>query len=128
MNWGWKIFPRDEYVNVQQECPFCDMEHIKEYCLYETAHLRLLRNKYPYVSWMLNHYLIIPHRHIQEVVECNKKEIEELLEIHQELEKLYSWEKHLVLQRYGDGTVDHLHWHCVPVSIDASHIIKIVTS
>ncbi len=101
--------------------PFCDKRHIINQVYYESKHTYVAYNLYPVVK---GHSLIIPKRHVTDIIELKKEEVEDILEtmkfiIPKLLRNYRSEESYdVVVQvgKYSGRSIDHLHIHIIPRS------------
>jgi len=99
--------------------PFCNKEQIIKQAYYESRHTYVLYNLYPVVK---GHSLIVPKRHVTDLMQLTDKEAEDLLKTMRHvipvLLKAYKCESsyNIVAQigEYSGRSVEHLHIHIIP--------------
>lgn len=116
---------RSKYVKSSQKlnCVFCSdiktKPNLKNLCVYETLHCRVLLNKYPYNS---GHILVIPKKHVGDLQLLNSEEYLDLMQLLQLsdliIKKVYqpagvNWGLNQGAAA-GAGIPDHIHFHLIP--------------
>lgn len=116
---------RSRYVKGPKKvnCVFCleqgTKPSLKNLCVFETNHSRVLLNKYPYNS---GHILVIPKRHVGDIQLLSTEEYLDLMKLLQlsdlVLKKTYqpsgmNWGLNQGAAA-GAGLPDHLHFHLIP--------------
>jgi len=70
------------------ECPFCDIEAVKEMVIWEGAYWVVLYNKYPYTG-NDQHIMAVPRAHKEFFTEFSSEEVAELGQVHAEVKKFF---------------------------------------
>lgn len=113
---------RESYVEnngkkKDKKCPFCNINNKKELLVYEGNTCYILANKYPY---LYGHLLIIPKRHIKDILELNKDEDKDMMLLTKKAIKMLSETFKPdgfdvgYQTSFGGGSIDHMHFHVVP--------------
>jgi len=97
-----------------QVCPFCHPQ--KEAILAETKHSRVVRNLFPYEIWefrnVAEHYMVVPKRHVKNLIGLSSEEQADLMKIIAEFESndynIYARSSNSV-----ERTVAHQHTHLI---------------
>lgn len=104
-------------------CLFCDLlrqkSDRKNLVLLRTSHYAVILNRYPYNN---GHLMIVPKRHIADIVKLNAQEkaefFEVLIKVQRSLQKAmkpHGFNLGMNLSDVaGAGVPHHLHWHIVP--------------
>lgn len=122
------LFRPDRYKYVRkmvkpEGCVFCEAAKksvgFESLCVYQSKHSMVVLNKYPYNS---GHVLVIPRRHVADLLDLKKEEAQDLHELLTETVKA-------LRQVYepgginlglnlgavaGAGIPDHIHYHVIP--------------
>lgn len=105
------------------DCVFCAAEEkgvgVESLVLFKSEHVMVMLNKYPYNS---GHLLVLPARHVGNVLELSQKEYIELqLQLRRAIEAIvecYQCSGFNLGMNHGKvagaGIPEHLHWHVVP--------------
>jgi diadenosine tetraphosphate (Ap4A) HIT family hydrolase len=109
---------RKNYHNKRNEnCPFCNFKN-KKLLVYEGNTAYIVANKFPY---SYGHLLVIPKRHITDIVDLNKDEDKDMMLLMKRsvkfLEKAIKCKGFnigLNQGEYSSHSQDHLHFHVVP--------------
>lgn len=115
---------REQYVSnnngknkKDNKCPFCNYHNKQDLLVYEGNTGYILANKYPY---LYGHLLIIPKRHITDILELNKDEDKDMMLLIKKAIKMLTETFHPdgfdvgYQTMFGGGSVDHMHFHVVP--------------
>ncbi|MDD4983652.1 MAG: HIT domain-containing protein [Candidatus ainarchaeum sp.] len=110
---------RYEYYTVkssEQKCPFCNPD--KNVIIFESKNSYIISNRFPYIY---GHLLVTPKRHVEELEDLSKDELNEILENVLFSKKILNAELkpigYNIGINLGDGSgrsKKHLHWHIVP--------------
>ncbi len=105
------------------ECVFCNAfakgPSFESLCVYKSKHSMVVLNKYPYNS---GHALVLPHRHVGDLLELSSEEYLDLSELLKTTVKavktIYNCAGINLGMNHGKvagaGIPDHLHWHVIP--------------
>ncbi len=111
---------REKYIeshNKDTKCPFCNYHNKSQYIVHEGNTCTILANQYPY---LYGHLLIIPKRHVTDIVDLNKDEDKDMMLLIKRAIKLLREAFHPdgfdvgYQTKMGGGSVDHIHFHVVP--------------
>ena len=85
-------------------------------------HWVVSHNDFPYAGTWL-HLLIVPHRHVTDLLDLRDEELAEFWEVGRALRQLYHLEYYGLGARCGDcrftgGTITHVHIHLIVGSVD----------
>ena len=96
-----------------EDCPFCKDE--EETLIKKFKYWKLIKNQYPY-NWINKHLLLIPYRHIEHTKFLNNKELSELPERYEFIEKFFKWMNYFSFIRETNWwkSVKHIHYHFLP--------------
>lgn len=110
-------------INAPKTCVFCEASQnelsLASLCVYKSSHSMVLLNKYPYNS---GHLLIIPLRHIGELLSLSDEEYNDLMKVVKLATKamthIYKPSAMNLGMNHGAmagaGIPDHLHFHIIP--------------
>lgn len=97
------------------KCPFCNYHNKKNLLIHEGNTCYILANKYPY---LYGHLLIVPKRHITNILELNKDEDKDVMLLIKRAIKLLSETFNPTDFDIGYQTpknnIEHIHFHVVP--------------
>ena len=99
------------------KCPFCNYHNKQDLLVYEGNTAYILANKYPY---LYGHLLIIPKRHITDILDLNKDEDKDMMLLIKKAIKLLRETFNpkgfdIGYQSiYGGASIEHIHFHVVP--------------
>jgi len=105
------------------KCPFCNSAHhgkeSSDLTVIRGQHAYVLMNLYPYNG---GHLLVLPYRHINEIIEINKAEFAEITKFLQQgvtaLKHALNADGFNIGSNIGSiagaGIPDHIHFHIVP--------------
>jgi len=106
-----------EHNHKDTKCPFCNYNRRQEYLVQEGNTCAIIANKYPY---LYGHLLVIPKRHITDILDLNKDEDKDLMLLTKRAIKMLKEAFHPdgfdvgYQTKMGGGTLDHIHFHIVP--------------
>lgn len=105
-NLNWKIFLWKD------ECPFCKQESQEWHTIWKWKNWYLLHNFSPY-SWDHRHIMAVPYDHIIFSKDLQKNHLEEISEIHNQVQKFFKEEQYFSFTResLSNRSVEHLHIH-----------------
>lgn len=108
----WRIAKEVE----EKKCVFCDLK--EKYVIKENNSASLTVNLFPYINGQL---LVIPNRHIVDISEVTKKEVEAIHDLCNQgvdlLKESLGVDDVWIILRNGNvagKTVKHLHWNIMP--------------
>jgi len=111
---------REEYVegnHKDEKCPFCHYHSKPQFIIHEGNTATILANQYPY---LYGHLLIIPKRHITDILDLNKDEDKDMMLLIKRSIKLLTEAFHPdgfdvgYQTKIGGGSLPHIHFHVVP--------------
>jgi len=111
---------REEYVenhSKKKSCPFCNYHKEEKYLVYEGNTAVIIANKYPY---LYGHLLVVPKRHITNILELNKDEDKDVMLLIKRAIKLLTTAFHPdgfdvgYQTKNGGASVEHVHFHIIP--------------
>ena len=117
---NYKFIDKMDYVSKKKlkDCPFCDIELIKDTLIEESNEFLIVLNKYPFNP---GHLLIIPRNHVEDIDDLTELEFINLFSLLKQfkniLKKIYQphgFNVGLNLGESAGGSVEHLHVHVVP--------------
>jgi len=114
----------------KENCPFCkkniDKEE-KKLILKETDFWEIRYNKYPY-SWIKDHLLAFPKRHIEFTKDLNEKELVDFKNVSTFINNYFKEKEYFsfVRESFTGRSIAHLHYHYLPWNIHSSDFEKIL--
>lgn len=115
-----------DLTKYEKDCPFCSETILTKQCIYENESIYLLLSHKPILE---GHCLIIPKRHVQNVIDLTP---EELAAIHSAVKKLQNAKPSpfLLLQKNGvevGQSVPHVHFHYIPRNKGETSSLPVLT-
>lgn len=111
---------REKYVESNHKdtkCPFCNYNSRQNLLVHEGNTCNIIANQYPY---LYGHLLVVPKRHITDIIDLNKDEDKDMMLLIKRSIKLLKEAFHPdgfdigYQTKFGGGTLDHIHFHIVP--------------
>lgn len=112
----------------EAECPFCHTSEWEQRLeIKKFKFWKLVKNLYPY-SWLKNHLLLIPYRHIEHTKFLNNEELSELSEIYNFIEKFFWDENYFSFIRETNWwkSIKHIHYHYLPWILYSQSVEKML--